>query len=94
MLYHLYKQLKNIKELKDIVNNKALIMAKIEKPSAVKNLSEILVQVDGIMIARGDLGVELPPELVPAIQKNIIQKCREAGKASGSCNTNARKYDK
>ena len=55
-------------------------MAKIEKPSAVKNLKEILVASDGIMIARGDLGVELPPERVPTIQKNIIQQCREEGK--------------
>ena len=70
----------NVQELKDTINNKALIMAKIEKPSAVKNLNEILEVVDGIMIARGDLGVELPPERVPAIQKNIIQKCRDAGK--------------
>ena len=70
----------NVKELKNLVNDKALIMAKIEKPSAVKNLNEILNVVDGIMIARGDLGVELPPERVPAIQKNIIQQCREAGK--------------
>ena len=70
----------NIKELQEIVGNKAFIMAKIEKPSGVKNLNEILKIVDGIMIARGDLGVELPPERVPAIQKNIIQQCREAGK--------------
>lgn len=70
----------NVQELKEIINDKALIMAKIEKPSAVKNLNDILKVVDGIMIARGDLGVELPPERVPAIQKNIIQKCRDAGK--------------
>ena len=70
----------NVKELKHIVGNKALIMAKIEKPSALKNLKDILNISDGIMIARGDLGVELPPERVPAIQKNIIQQCREAGK--------------
>jgi len=70
----------NVQELKEIINDKALIMAKIEKPSAVKNLNDILEVVDGIMIARGDLGVELPPERVPAIQKNIIQKCRDAGK--------------
>ena len=70
----------NVKELRDIVGNKVLIMAKIEKPSGVKNLKQIIEVVDGIMIARGDLGVELPPERVPAIQKNIIQQCREAGK--------------
>ena len=70
----------NVSELKNIVGNQALIMAKIEKPSAVKNLNEILNVADGVMIARGDLGVELPPERVPAIQKNIIQQCREEGK--------------
>ena len=70
----------NVKELRELVSDKALIMAKIEKPSGVKNLKDILNVVDGIMIARGDLGVELPPERVPAIQKNIIQQCREAGK--------------
>ena len=70
----------NIKELQEIVGSKALIMAKIEKPSGVKNLNEILKIADGIMIARGDLGVELPPERLPANQKNIIQQCREAGK--------------
>ena len=70
----------NVIELKEIVGDKALIMAKIEKPSAIKNIKEIIKVADGIMIARGDLGVELPPERVPAIQKNIIQQCREAGK--------------
>ena len=70
----------NVKELRELVSDKALIMAKIEKPSGVKNLKDILNVVDGIMIARGDLGVELPPERVPAIQKNIIQQCRETGK--------------
>ena len=70
----------NVMELKDLVGNNALIMAKIEKPSAIKNLKDILKVTDGVMIARGDLGVELPPERVPAIQKNIIQQCREAGK--------------
>jgi len=70
----------SVMELKKIVNEKAFIMAKIEKPSAVKSIKQILDVVDGIMIARGDLGVELPPERVPAIQKNIIQQCREAGK--------------
>jgi pyruvate kinase len=70
----------NVEEFKKIVDGKSLIMAKIEKPSAVKNLKDILKFVDGIMIARGDLGVEMPPERVPAIQKNIIQQCRQEGK--------------
>ena len=55
-------------------------MAKIEKPSAVKNIQEIIEEADGIMIARGDLGVELPPENIPAIQKKIINDCREKAK--------------
>ena len=70
----------DIIDLKKIVNNKALIMAKIEKPSALKNIDTIIELSDGIMIARGDLGVELPTERVPVIQKNIINKCRDIGK--------------
>jgi pyruvate kinase len=56
------------------------IVAKIEKPQAVANIDEIIAEADAIMIARGDLGVELPPEQVPMLQKKIIKKCNEAGK--------------
>jgi len=56
------------------------IVAKIEKPQAVANIDEIVTEADAIMIARGDLGVELPPEDVPILQKKIIRKCNEAGK--------------
>jgi len=58
----------------------AKLMAKIEKPSAVERFSEILREVDGVMVARGDLGVELAPERVPQIQKRLIRQCIEAGK--------------
>ena len=62
------------------VGSPALLMAKIEKPGAVKRFGELLPLVDGIMVARGDLGVELPPEDVPVIQKRLIASCLEAGK--------------
>ncbi|MDA0699748.1 MAG: pyruvate kinase [bacterium] len=58
----------------------AKLMAKIEKPGAVERFDEILREVDGIMVARGDLGVEMPPERVPQIQKRLIRACLEAGK--------------
>ena len=60
--------------------SRARLMAKIEKPSAVKRFDEILQEADGVMVARGDLGVELPPEQVPIIQKKLIRLCVEAGK--------------
>ncbi|WP_036482018.1 pyruvate kinase [Myxosarcina sp. GI1] len=51
------------------------VMAKIEKPQAIANLAEILTECDGLMVARGDLGVEMSPEKVPALQKDIIRNC-------------------
>ena len=74
------QQAEDINNLKKMIGNKALIMAKIEKPSAVKNIDEIVNAADGIMIARGDLGVEMPTEQVPIAQKNIIRRCRHFGK--------------
>jgi pyruvate kinase len=56
------------------------VIAKIEKPQAISNINEIIDGADGVMIARGDLGVELPPEDVPILQKMIIKKCNDAGK--------------
>ncbi len=55
------------------------IIAKIEKPQAVENLDEILQEVSGVMVARGDLGVEVRPEKVPMLQKQIIEKCNRLG---------------
>ncbi len=56
------------------------IIAKIEKPEAVENLDEIIAEADGVMVARGDLGVEMPAEKVPMIQKLIIENCVAAAK--------------
>lgn len=74
---------KDIIQLKDWIRSKGKdisIVAKIEKKEAIENLEEIISVSDGIMIARGDLGVEFPPQEVPVLQKNIIKKCNEIGK--------------
>ena len=70
----------DIAEARQIVEDRAAIMSKLEKPSAIDQLDDIIHLSDAIMVARGDLGVELPPEDVPVLQKRIIRKCREAGK--------------
>jgi pyruvate kinase len=70
----------DIAELKKLVAGRAAVMAKLEKPAAIDHLDEIIEQSDGIMVARGDLGVELPPETVPPLQKRILAACRIAGK--------------
>ena len=59
---------------------KTPIIAKIEKPEGVRNIEEILLECDGLMVARGDLGVEVPMEEVPAIQKNLVEKARKYSK--------------
>lgn len=70
----------DIEEVRTLVGCRANIMAKLEKPAAIECLDEIVRQSDGIMIARGDLGVEMPPERVPVIQRRILRACRKAGK--------------
>ncbi len=73
----------DIVELKDIIKNKgkrARVVAKIEKPEAIKEIDNIIDVTDSIMVARGDLGVELPMEQVPLLQKMIVQKCVQVGK--------------
>jgi pyruvate kinase len=70
----------DVKALRDLVQDRAGLIAKIEKPSAVERLEAILEASDAVMIARGDLGVELPPEDVPGVQRRIAQLAREMGK--------------
>ena len=70
----------DVVEIKGIVNGRAGIVAKLEKPTAIDSLERIVEETDAVMVARGDLGVEMPPEQVPAIQKRIVRACRKAGK--------------
>jgi pyruvate kinase len=67
-------------EAKEIAAGRAWIMVKMEKPQALDNLDEIIRLSDAVMVARGDLGVELPPEEVPLAQKRIVRTARQMGK--------------
>jgi pyruvate kinase len=67
-------------EARRLIAGRAGVLAKLEKPSAIAHLDEIVELSDAVMVARGDLGVEVPPEDVPSLQKRIILACRQAGK--------------
>ena len=71
---------KDVDDVKKLLNGKAGIIAKIEKPAAVEAFDSIIDSSDGIMVARGDLGVELPIEAVPPIQKRLVMRSRQMGK--------------
>ncbi len=71
---------RDVEEARELCQGRAAILSKIEKPAAVRNFTEILAASDGIMVARGDLGVELPVQNVPPIQKRLIRQCRAAAK--------------
>lgn len=70
----------DVTEARELAKGRAAILSKIEKPAAVKAFDEILAVSDGIMVARGDLGVELPVQNVPPIQKRLVRKCRNVAK--------------
>lgn len=70
----------DVQHLRGLVQNRARILAKIEKPSSLNDLAAIVDAADALMVARGDLGVELPPEDVPVAQRRIVRACRLAGK--------------
>ena len=74
----------NIKSLKNIIskskNPDADVIAKIERHEALSDLDDIICEADGVMVARGDLGIELPPQEVPIIQKRIIRRALAHGK--------------
>lgn len=67
-------------EVREIVGKRAGLMSKIEKPQALEKIDEIIELSDAVMVARGDLGVEMPIEAVPGIQKQLTRACRRAGK--------------
>lgn len=70
----------DIEEARELIQGRAGVLAKLEKPSAIEHLEAVVEAADAIMIARGDLGVEMPAEQVPAIQKRIVKICRKLGK--------------
>ncbi|MCU0790136.1 MAG: pyruvate kinase, partial [Nitratireductor sp.] len=70
----------DLAEVRKIARGRVAVMAKIEKPQAIQRIEEIIDLADAIMVARGDLGVEMPLEAVPGIQKQIVRRCRKAGK--------------
>src|SRR3954466_402480 len=70
----------DVAEARRLIANRAALLIKMEKPSAITHLDQMIEQVDGLMVARGDLGVELPAENVPSIQKRILREARTAGK--------------
>src|SRR5215208_1347482 len=70
----------DVAEARSLIGERAALMAKIEKPAAIDRLNDIIALADGVMVARGDLGVELPPEAVPPLQNKIVACARQYGK--------------
>jgi pyruvate kinase len=70
----------DLAEARKLIGGKAALLAKIEKPAAIERLEEIVEHCDGVMVARGDLGVELPPQSVPPLQKRIVETSRRLGR--------------
>jgi pyruvate kinase len=70
----------DLAEARKLIGGKAALLAKIEKPAAIERLEELIEHCDGVMVARGDLGVELPPQTVPPLQKRIVEVARRMGR--------------
>ena len=70
----------DLQQVRTIVNGRAGVLSKLEKPAAIERLDAIVELSDAVMVARGDLGVEMPAEQVPRIQRQIVRACRKAGK--------------
>ena len=74
------QRVEDVREARELINGQAWVISKLEKPSALDALEDIVRESDGIMVARGDLGVEMPPESVPVQQRRIISCCRAQGR--------------
>lgn len=74
------QQPEDLLELRKLMTSEAQIISKIEKPSAIEHLTEIVALSDAVMVARGDLGVEVSTEMVPVLQRRIVDLCRSTGK--------------
>src|SRR5205085_725973 len=70
----------DVAEARALIGERAALLAKIEKPAAIDQLNDIVALADAVMVARGDLGVELPPEQVPPLQNKIVACARQFGK--------------
>src|SRR5690606_32562882 len=70
----------DLSEVRNVARGRVGLMSKIEKPQAIERIDEIIELSDALMVARGDLGVEMPLETVPGLQKQLIRACRRAGK--------------
>lgn len=70
----------DVAEARKLVGDRAKLIVKLEKPSAIEHLQQIIDMTDAVMLARGDLGVEIPAEKVPAVQKRVVRLCRQSGK--------------
>ncbi len=70
----------DLEQAREMMKGRGRLIAKVEKPAAINNLDEIIASADGIMVARGDLGVEYPPEQVPILQRRVVRATRAAGK--------------
>lgn len=70
----------DVAEARKLIGDRARIIVKLEKPSAIEYVEEIIALADAVMLARGDLGVEIPPEKVPSVQKHVVRVARDQGK--------------
>src|SRR6187200_3674763 len=70
----------DLDELRELAGRPVSVITKLEKPSAVEQLEEVVARSDAVMVARGDLRVEMPPQKVPTIQRQVLRACRRAGK--------------